>query len=143
MGTDKAVHPTDRPLGTAGTAASHSRPPAISWASQSQVFRYNCGPMKFCAVLILVLCFAFSVVAQQKPKVEEGPYPVDPDPKKQEGVAQGKVTQGSFADSEIYPGTERDYWVYEPAQYDASKPAALMVFQDGRGYHGTVSTARL
>jgi len=28
----------------------------------------------------------------------------------------------------------RDYWVYVPAQYDGSKPAAVMVFQDGQWY---------
>src|SRR6187431_1362915 len=33
--------------------------------------------------------------------------------------------------SKIYPGTERNYWVYVPKQYDASKPAAVMVVQDG------------
>jgi enterochelin esterase family protein len=38
-----------------------------------------------------------------------------------------------FADSKIYPGTERDWWIYVPAQYDGKTPAALMVFQDGHG----------
>jgi gluconolactonase len=33
--------------------------------------------------------------------------------------------------SQIYPGTERNYWVYVPKQYDASKPACVMVVQDG------------
>lgn len=33
--------------------------------------------------------------------------------------------------SKIYPGTERNYWVYVPKQYDASKPACTMVVQDG------------
>jgi gluconolactonase len=33
--------------------------------------------------------------------------------------------------SKIYPGTERNYWVYVPKQYDAAKPACLMVVQDG------------
>ena len=33
--------------------------------------------------------------------------------------------------SKIYPGTERNYWVYVPKQYDATKPACLMVVQDG------------
>ena len=28
----------------------------------------------------------------------------------------------------------RDYFIYVPAQYDGTKPAALMVFQDGRNY---------
>jgi enterochelin esterase family protein len=34
----------------------------------------------------------------------------------------------------MFPGTERRYWVYVPAQYTESEPAALMVFQDGRLY---------
>jgi len=52
----------------------------------------------------------------------------------QDGVPRGKVTSGQFSDSEIFPGTVRDYSVYVPAQYKADEPAALMVFQDGRGY---------
>jgi enterochelin esterase-like enzyme len=46
-------------------------------------------------------------------------------------VPKGKVTQHTWNDSKIYPGTHREYLVYVPAQYDASKPAALLVFQDG------------
>ena len=46
-------------------------------------------------------------------------------------VPKGKVTKHTWNESKIYPGTEREYLVYVPAQYDASKPAALMVFQDG------------
>ncbi len=41
--------------------------------------------------------------------------------------------------STIYPGTERNYWMYVPAQYDASKPANCMIVQDGlsraNGWH--------
>lgn len=33
--------------------------------------------------------------------------------------------------SKIYPGTERNYWIYVPKQYDAAKAACLMVVQDG------------
>jgi enterochelin esterase family protein len=33
--------------------------------------------------------------------------------------------------SKIFDGTVRDWWLYVPAQYDGSKPAAVMVFQDG------------
>lgn len=33
--------------------------------------------------------------------------------------------------SKIYPGTERNYWLYVPRQYDATKPACTMVVQDG------------
>ncbi len=50
-----------------------------------------------------------------------------------EGVPKGKVTQHSHS-SEIFPGTERDYWVYVPAQYDGSKPAAVLICQDGAGF---------
>ncbi len=48
--------------------------------------------------------------------------------------AAGKLTQHQFNDSKIFPGTHRDYWVYLPAEYDESKPACLMVFQDGAGF---------
>ncbi|MCC6509518.1 MAG: SMP-30/gluconolactonase/LRE family protein [Pirellulaceae bacterium] len=57
-----------------------------------------------------------------------------PDRQVQPGVPQGKITTGVFADSQIFPGTRRDYSVYVPAQYSAEKPAALMVFMDGSGY---------
>ncbi len=60
--------------------------------------------------------------------------PKHPDRNVQPGVPQGKVTPGVFAESKIYPGTRRDYSVYVPAQYDANKPACLMVFMDGGGY---------
>jgi enterochelin esterase-like enzyme len=36
--------------------------------------------------------------------------------------------------SQVFPGTERDYWVYVPAQYKADQPACVMVFQDGANY---------
>ena len=60
-------------------------------------------------------------------------YPPAPEMKRQAGVPRGKVTKHSWT-SEIFPGTVRDYWVYVPAQYDSTKPTAVMVFQDGGGY---------
>lgn len=79
-------------------------------------------------VLVLVALLAFC------PVFAEGPYPVDPASVRKEGVPAGKVTQAKFSGSKVFPGTERDYWVYVPAQYDGSKPSCLMVFQDGGGY---------
>lgn len=79
--------------------------------------------------LICLLLFASGVAFAQ-----EADYPVHPDMVKEEGVPQGTVTKGVFDRSGIFPGTTRDYAVYTPAQYDASKPAALMIFQDGMGY---------
>ena len=57
-----------------------------------------------------------------------------PDRVAQPGVPQGKVTSGQFKDSQIFPGTTRDYSVYVPAQYNTGEPAGLMVFMDGGGY---------
>nr|WP_145087293.1 alpha/beta hydrolase-fold protein [Aureliella helgolandensis] len=51
-----------------------------------------------------------------------------------EGVPHGTLKSGVFKDSKIFPGTERDYSVYVPAQYSADQPASLMVFMDGKNY---------
>ena len=53
------------------------------------------------------------------------------------GVPQGRVEKFTFADSKLFPGTTRDCWIYVPAQYDAAKPACVMIFQDGGGYVST------
>jgi sugar lactone lactonase YvrE/enterochelin esterase-like enzyme len=47
----------------------------------------------------------------------------------------GEVIKAEFAASKIYPGTWREYWVYIPRQLDRSKPAPIMVFQDGIQYN--------
>ena len=44
------------------------------------------------------------------------------------------VVKGEFANSIVYPGTWREYWVYVPKELDRSKPAPVMVFQDGLQY---------
>lgn len=61
-------------------------------------------------------------------------YQLGPDSQRQEGVPKGKVVTGKWTSEKVFPGTVRDYWIYTPAQYDGSKPACLMVFQDGGGY---------
>lgn len=62
-------------------------------------------------------------------------YPLGPDSlERAPGVPRGRVEMFQFTNSQVYPDTQRDVWVYIPAQYDTAKPAALMVFQDGRGY---------
>ena len=76
--------------------------------------------------LLLLGCSA-QLCAQSK-------YEYGPDSQRQNGVPQGKVTQHRWEKSKVFPGTERDYWLYVPAQYDASKPASLMIFNDGGGY---------
>lgn len=61
-------------------------------------------------------------------------YKLGPDSQRQPNVPQGKVSKYTFSQSKIFPGSTRDYWIYVPAQYDAAKPACLMVFQDGGGF---------
>jgi enterochelin esterase-like enzyme len=56
-----------------------------------------------------------------------------PDSTAHEGVPSGTVTEIAWNDSTVYPGTSRSFWVYVPAQYDATEPASLIVFQDGEG----------
>ncbi|MBI3207451.1 MAG: SMP-30/gluconolactonase/LRE family protein [Candidatus Solibacter usitatus] len=60
-------------------------------------------------------------------------YKPGPDSHRQNGVPVGKITQHKWT-SKIFPGTVRDYWIYVPAQYSASKPASVMVVQDGGGW---------
>jgi len=61
-------------------------------------------------------------------------YQLGPDSQVQEGVPQGTVTKKMWKSEKVYPGTERDYWIYVPKQYDGSQPANVMVFQDGGSY---------
>ncbi len=52
----------------------------------------------------------------------------------QPGVPSGKLSGPIAHVSKIYDGMKSEYWIYVPAQYDPSVPAALMVFQDGGSY---------
>jgi enterochelin esterase family protein len=61
-------------------------------------------------------------------------YRLGPDSEPQPGVPRGKVSEWAKLPSEAYPGTLHDYCVYVPAQYDRTRPAALMLFQDGQAW---------
>jgi enterochelin esterase family protein len=77
------------------------------------------------------------LAAQQNPPGapidEKKLYPLGPDSQRQEGVPKGTVTKWTWK-SNVFAKTERDCWTYVPAQYDKEKPAAVMVFQDGKGF---------
>ncbi len=75
-------------------------------------------------LFLLALLIASALSAEE--------YALGPDSQRQPGVSQGTVTQLTWT-SKIYPGSVRDYWIYVPAQYQATKPACVMVFQDGGG----------
>lgn len=71
-------------------------------------------------------------------------YALGPDSMRQAGVPQGRV-EGPFVfkSPKLFANTVRQYWVYVPAQYDTSKPAAVMVFQDGHKYVHTEQEYRV
>ena len=78
------------------------------------------------AVLVLAVAACGASFAQEEN------YPDHPDSVKKSGVPEGRV-EGPFDwSSQIFPGTKRQYWVYVPAQYDAAKPACVLVTQDGK-----------
>jgi enterochelin esterase family protein len=61
-------------------------------------------------------------------------YQLGPDSAPQAGVPQGKITDWEQLPSAAYPGTLHDFCVYVPDQYDPTKPASLMIFQDGQAW---------
>ena len=87
--------------------------------------------MSFRLPLLLSIGFAWSMISSAG---SAEPYKLGPDAQVQPDVPQGEIIQGRWVSEKVYPGTERDYWLYIPQQYDGSKPACVMVFQDGGGY---------
>jgi enterochelin esterase-like enzyme len=86
---------------------------------------------------ISVLLTLASIIAE--PAVAEAVSPDDRyvlgrDSQAQPGVPEGKVTEFTLANSKTFPGFERKWWLYIPAEYDGKTAIALMVFQDGSSY---------
>ena len=109
-------------------------------------------------ILFLPLCCAVSVaLAADDPKPPANPkpaqataaarpavkYQTDPDSLPQEDVPKGKLEGPFVFKSQIFSNTIRKYWVYAPAQYDAAKPACVLVFQDGHRAQNTNGVLRL
>lgn len=66
-----------------------------------------------------------------------------PDSYQKPGIPEGKLSEKIVHTSKIYEGMQSDYWIYAPAQYDASKPAAVMIWQDGQGLTNRNGGSRL
>ena len=79
-------------------------------------------------LLTLILSLGFVSLGQA------ADYRPGPLAKRQPDVPKGRVIQAKWTNCKHFPGTERDYWVYIPAQHDGTQPANLMVFQDGGGF---------
>ncbi len=63
-------------------------------------------------------------------------YVLGPDSLPKPGMPRGKVIPEPPFHSKIYAGTTHQWWLYVPAQYDAAKPASVMIFQDGGSSSG-------
>ena len=92
------------------------------------------------AAIALMMVGAEVPAAQRAPGGPAGPsefdafYSLGPDSLPREGVPKGEVRGPFKLPSKAYPGAEHSYWVYVPAQYEASREVNLMVFHDGATY---------
>jgi len=76
----------------------------------------------------------FLAIAVAHGQNEDAFYKLGPDSLVMKGVPQGKPVGPHTLACQVFPGTSHTYSVYVPAQYDASKPASLMIFQDGHAF---------
>ena len=86
------------------------------------------------SLLAFAVCSADEKKPAAKSKSFDEQYVLGPDSQEKPDVPKGKIIELKMEDSKTYPGFQHKWWIYVPAQYDESKPAALMVFQDGGGY---------
>jgi enterochelin esterase family protein len=87
---------------------------------------------RFLLLTLLLSVYLLLVCRGTMPAADD--YTYGPDSQVQPGVPQGKIVKFEWKESKIYPGTQRDCWIYIPAQYDGQTPLCLMVFQDGFNY---------
>lgn len=111
-------------------------------------------PMKTLLTLLVALLAAVQASAQTpanpkakapaaKAKSLDDQYVLTADSQEQSGVPKGEVTEFELKDSKAFPGYPRKWALYVPKQYDGSKPACLMVFQDGLGYSSRTGAWRV
>ena len=96
--------------------------------------------MKTSLVLFLSLFATLSLVAQIEVRTIPEPTPYQ---FSQEGVPKGELKGPFNFYSKIIEGTVRQYWLYIPVQYKASKPASVLVFQVGYRAQNPEGTLRV
>ena len=78
-------------------------------------------------ILPILLCPLLSLAADD--------YKTGPDAEFTEGIPRGEIRKmASFAESAVFPGTNHEWQIYVPKQYDAAKAACVMIFFDGGGF---------
>ena len=71
-------------------------------------------------------------------------YQPGPDAQPRADVPHGEVKKmPPFETSTVFPGTTHDWQIYVPKQYDAAKPACVMIFFDGGGYANLTGPSRV
>jgi gluconolactonase len=94
---------------------------------------------RFCGITITMTAWLNGAVIGQTPPASQAPASQTPAPQTQPAPpalppTTGEIIKGEFTASTVYPGTWREYWVYVPKGLDRTKPAPVMVFQDGMQY---------
>lgn len=93
--------------------------------------------------LLSVLSSLFFVAQLASAAPTDEVYQLGPDSMAHEHVPHGKVIGPLTLSSQVFTNTTRHYWIYVPAQYDAAKPACLMIFQDGQAFVSTNGEYRI
>lgn len=97
--------------------------------------------LRLLPLVAIVLFVSTTETRAQDKKKSSSPddqYVLGPDSLPQTDVPKGVVTEHTWNESKVYPGTVRNYWVYVPKQYDAAKPACVFVCQDRVMYEAPV-----
>lgn len=101
----------------------------------------------FTLAALLLISTTLSAQEKKQPTIQRPDansiYQLGPDSKKQPDVPEGKRSDKLVYKSKVYPDTEREYWYYLPPDMDKSKPAKVMVFQDGWSYANPNGQARV
>lgn len=80
---------------------------------------------------LAILALAAVLAAGHPAKAED--FPLGPDAQEQADVPKGTVSEATWNESKIFPGTQRKYWIYLPPAFAADQDYPLIVFQDGGG----------
>src|SRR5262249_49192791 len=84
--------------------------------------------------LAALALFCATLMQPAQPARAADDYVLGPDSVPHPDVPKGKVTTFKWNKSTVFEGTQRDCWLYVPAQYNENTPACVMVFQDGGVY---------
>jgi enterochelin esterase-like enzyme len=94
------------------------------------------------ALAVALTCSLAQAQTAPPPPNPDTFYKLGPDSLEQEGVPRGEIRGPFTLPSSAYRGTQHTYWVFVPAQYTASEPASLMIFNDGQAFKNPAGNIR-